>query len=177
MSIAGNADCAVLQKDGKILVAGSFTDSRPFAIVARINSNGSIDSSFGGKGYSTLAIGNYRGAVIGHGLGMLNDSRIILGGYGADSSDKSAQFLIRLMPDGSPDTSLGHTGQRFPFNASYTREVIIQPDGKTLICVQGFNGMQAVIRFGLDGNIDESYGEQGFAYIPDTFVVATGILL
>ena len=75
---AGNS--VVLQSDGKILVAGvgtSFATGEDFA-VARYNSNGTLDATFGAGGKVTTAIGI--ADDVGFGVAVQSDGKIVVAG-------------------------------------------------------------------------------------------------
>jgi len=86
----------VLQPDGKILAAGWIAlDTLPYynTVVVRYMPDGSVDTSFGTNGVTTL-FGNAVSIV------LHADGRILVAGY----------YLNRLYPDGTLDTSFGTDG-------------------------------------------------------------------
>src|SRR5438552_1820941 len=75
------ATCCALQPDGKLLVAGSYVnESTPeeFAL-ARYNTDGSLDSTFGSAGFVSTRIGG--GDAFSFGIVLQRDGRIVLAGY------------------------------------------------------------------------------------------------
>lgn len=88
----------VLQPDGKIVIAGNARSATGTseAAVARLNSNGSLDSSFASNGILQFPGGGLNAMTID------SSGRIYLAGVGAT--------LMRLNPDGSVDTSFGANG-------------------------------------------------------------------
>src|SRR5215471_11982559 len=86
---------AVLQPDGKIIVTGSAGDH---LLLARYNSDGSLDSTFGTGGLIS--------SISGEGYSVVVDAegRIVVGGSAAgETGDDFA--ILRFNPDGSPDAS------------------------------------------------------------------------
>lgn len=113
--------CIALQADGKILMAGSSHHggtevSGGFDIsVIRLNSDGTLDSSFNGSGkvvipsggYSTqseysITNGNYQ--YLASSIALQDDGKILIGGNRFDGMG-SDQGVIRLNADGSVDTT------------------------------------------------------------------------
>jgi uncharacterized delta-60 repeat protein len=110
-----------LQPDGRIVVAG---DQDIFAFgLARFLSDGRLDRSFGGDGTIRQEVdGGEQGA---NGLVIQDDGRIVATGSsgpheGGDTT-VSRFVLIRLLADGSRDTTFGVDGEVrtfFPGDAS-----------------------------------------------------------
>ncbi len=84
------ADAAVLQPDGKIVVAGSTQAAEDIA-VARLNPNGSPDAGFGSSGKATVDFGV---AAFGHAVALQRNGRIVVVGQ-RTSGDEFA--VARLM--------------------------------------------------------------------------------
>ena len=134
----------VEQSSGKIIV----TLSDPF--LERINSDGTLDTSFGSNGRVP-----YGG---GSGLVVQPDDKILLphGPFGVD----------RYSADGTPDTSFGDNGTA---SASFNLELrvsclAIQPDGKIVVAGEAGNSNHpdfAVARYNADGILDTTFGDHG----------------
>ena len=130
------ASSLALQGDGKILVAGEFTavNGSPRNGLARLNPDGSLDSSFIGTS-----------AAIIESMALQSDGKIVLGGY---------QGLARLNPDGSPDPSF--VGLPNPQGRVFT--LALQPDGKILFSGENFPfGVFCFARANSDGSLDTSF--------------------
>lgn len=104
------AQAAILQEDGKIVVAGYTTSdvSGKDFVCLRYNTDGSLDTSFGTDGISSFDI-QVGSDDIAHSV-ALQEGKIILGGYSDDGSKKSAA-LIRLNSDGTLDDTFGTDGK------------------------------------------------------------------
>lgn len=92
----------VVQPDGKILVAGTFTSFNSTAAhnLTRLNRDGSTDTSFGtGKGAN--------GTI--HTLLLQSDGKILAGGAFLDFNGAGGRGIARLLSGGSLDTSF-HPG-------------------------------------------------------------------
>ncbi len=154
----GEITAAVLQSDGRIVVAGRFTSFNGFTHnrVCRLNANGSVDQTFGlGNGINNAALA----------LALQSDGRIIVGGQ-FSQVDLTQRFnLARLNTDGSVDLSFDPgNGPNGDVNA-----IVIQPDGRiviggTFIGYNGFarGGIARVLGNGaLDPSFDSGVGTGG----------------
>ncbi|MGV3772346.1 MAG: chitobiase/beta-hexosaminidase C-terminal domain-containing protein [Verrucomicrobiales bacterium] len=134
--------------NGQILLSGWFTqyNGRGFNRVARINSDGSPDTSFqpyfGDKTaiYSTASVANGKYIVVGH---SLNDQGLF------------HQEMARLNPNGSFDTGfIGVTNEK-------TESVVVQPDGNIIIggyfTYANRSPRRMVARMFPDGTLDPNF--------------------
>ncbi|MBI3005695.1 MAG: calcium-binding protein, partial [Ignavibacteriales bacterium] len=102
---SGNtAEAVLVQTDGKILVAG-YTDNSDFA-VARYNSDGSLDTTFGINGLAVADIGN---ADIALSSVIQSDGKIVMAGYTRYAS-RDDFALVRFDSNGSLDNTFGSDG-------------------------------------------------------------------
>ncbi len=99
-----------LQNDGKILIAGFNGSGSNYDVLAvRLNTDGSIDSTFGTNGSTLIALDT--GFDISRQIQQLPDGKVlIVGNYRNLSTGKFDLFLIRLEADGQPDATLGTDG-------------------------------------------------------------------
>jgi len=148
--------------DGKIIIGGGFTayngDSIPHNI-ARLNSNGTIDSTFnnGGTGTGT-------NEMI-YDIEVLSNGKILIGGLidnynGSDVPDG----IIRLNSNGSIDSTFnnGGTGAN-----GYISSLSVQSDGKIIITgsFTTYNGVGVphyIARLNADGTFDNTFNNGGF---------------
>jgi len=158
-----SAYSVAIQADGKIVAAGSsgagfITD---FALV-RYNTDGSLDTSFGGTGKVTTDIGSYDSATS---VAIQANGRIVVAGSsGADFTTDFA--LVRYNTDGSLDTSFGGTGKVTTDIGSddSAASVAIQADGKIVAAGSSANTSDfdfALARYNRDGSLDTSFGGTG----------------
>lgn len=120
-----------LQSSGKIIVAGSSIISGPNIIsLARYNTNGTLDTTFGTSGFVLTELG-YNEQI--HALSIQSDDKIVVVGYVED------KFIAgRYTINGSLDTTFGVNGYvatDYQNNAELN-DVTIQNDGK--IVATGF---------------------------------------
>ncbi|OMQ12841.1 calcium-binding protein [[Flexibacter] sp. ATCC 35103] len=155
---------AVLQLDGKIIIAGNFTKYNETISnrIVRIFPNGAIDNTFNtGLGFKSQV---YALAIQGQ--------KVIVAGNFTSFNDAPAARIVRLLEDGSRD--LG-------FNPGLGADAIIetilvQPDGKILVGgrFNTFNGQpfSRLVRLNYNGSIDLSFNVgAGF----DKFVYALAL--
>ncbi len=163
----GAADTATsmqILSDGKIVVSGysSIGGNEDYSVV-RLNSDGSLDTSFNNSGKASFAVGSGRDQA--RGLAIDSNGKIILGGEAIGSTTNFA--LIRVNTNGTLDTSFNSNGKLLvPIGSSgdFGNVVAIQSDGKILLAGDYFaaNGVRvAVIRVNPDGSLDTSFNSNG----------------
>lgn len=141
-----------LQSDGKILIGGDFTTFNELSRggFARLNSNGSLDSSFGVVGGQPLA-----GADSSvRSIAVQSDGKILLGGLFSNVNGVGRNRIARLNSNGSLDTDFNPgTGADGAVNV-----IAIQIDGKIIAGgdFSTFNGRNRgrVTRLNADGTLD-----------------------
>jgi uncharacterized delta-60 repeat protein len=160
-----------IQADGKIVVAGSarIGSSDDFA-VARLNANGSLDTTFDTDGMATVAV-DLGGTNNDHAasVDLQSDGKLIVYGDAADVSTQ-ALAVVRLNTNGSLDTTFASdaSGRRIiRFGSTDTAgQVVVQSDDKIVLGATGdFSGDDdmAVIRLTANGQLDKSFAAGGIA--------------
>jgi len=150
-SFAG-AQAVLVQSDGKILVGGDFTEYNgvPVGKVVRLNANGSIDNTFvTGTGFGGTDVQDIK---------QQSDGKLVFVGAFNSYNGETVNYIIRLNPDGTRDTSfIIGTG----FTGGNSTTLAIQPDGKIIIggYFNSYNGTPAnrIVRLNTDGSIDTSF--------------------
>jgi uncharacterized delta-60 repeat protein len=153
------AAAIVLQADGRIVVAGSGGPSHDFTL-ARLNSNGALDGTFGVAGKVTTDFGGFDRA---NSAAIQGDGKIVAGG---DGRERFA--LARYNSDGSLDSSFGSDGrvttQFFGENIESGRALAIQANGKIVSVGSVFHNFSqdfGLVRHNTDGSLDSSFGGGG----------------
>ena len=164
------ASFVVIQPDGKIVVAGT-AGVAPFANfgLARYNSDGTLDLSFGTGGKVTTNFGNVSSQA--YSLALQPDGKIVLAGY-VNFNGGESFGLARYNTDGTLDAGFGtggkvHTefdgvGQTFSFAFAYF--VAIQQDGKIVAAGESTisgNRDFALARYNSNGTPDAGFGTGG----------------
>lgn len=148
------AFAVALQFDGKIVAAGMKDD--PFEsdlALARYNTDGSLDTSFGVAGQVTTNVGGY-----GTSLAIQSDGKIIAAGAAGGDF-----LLARYTTSGQLDTGFGTAGTvgtDFGGQSDAANAATVQSDGK--IVIAGVGGERfALARYNSDGSIDSGFGSGG----------------
>jgi len=142
---------AVLQTDGKLVVAGA--NGSDFALV-RYNLNGTLDSSFGDSGIVVTNLPSFSSIqrVI-----LQPDGKILAIG------DNDGDFaLARYTTDGKLDRSFSRDGQVVTDlgRLDTVSDAVVQPDGKILVLGTS-DGRVALARYNADGTLDTSFSGDG----------------
>ncbi|MBI4660184.1 MAG: hypothetical protein HY735_15195 [Verrucomicrobia bacterium] len=153
------ARSVAIQSDGKIVAAGHSSSGVSDFALARYNSDGSLDESFGAGGKVTTDFN--AGEDFGRSVAIQSDGKIVVAGVAGGSF-----ALARYRSDGGLDTTFGTSGKvtaDFGTSSSEGNSVAIQGDGK--IVVAGFsvgaNYDYALARYNSDGSLDTSFGTGG----------------
>jgi uncharacterized delta-60 repeat protein len=162
------ADVAVQYDDQKIIVAGKKGLN---AVVARLNTDGSVDTSFGENGLWT-----FPQAVLDEAYAVAiqqGDGKIVVAGMDRAGSD-DIFTVARLLPNGTPDLSFGiggivHTDVDLDSEA---RDVFIQRDGKILAAgysrtdsFPAYDRDMLVVRYLADGTPDPNFANDGIRLV------------
>ena len=176
-----SANAAVLQPDGKIVVggtatitvtgAGGSTSQQQDLALARYNTNGTLDTTFGSDG--RVAIDGASAFASIAGMALQTDGKIVV----ADGSEQDFS-LVRFTSTGVLDTTFGSGGfvsTTFNGGALSTNDnsvaVAVQPDGKILAAgsatystaSQSYASRMAVARYTSTGALDSTFGSGGEA--------------
>lgn len=189
-----------LSADGKIIVAGTANDGwnadntiGDFG-VARLNVDGSLDTTFNGSGKFVFDGGEDSSAIIQQYLNkvlVLADGKILVGGSSArwvdDTHSDGGFALLRLNANGTLDTSFGIGGhvvhifpfehpprleswQRVLFNHSYLTDLAVQADGSILALGQREQHTMIVARYSADGTRQTTQpDDKGYSFTPMPF--------
>ncbi|MDX6384780.1 MAG: hypothetical protein QOK48_2353 [Blastocatellia bacterium] len=167
---SNGANAIALQPDGKIVVTGDGLSAQgaPDITVARYNTDGSLDASFGTGGRVTT---DFVGLTdVGFAIAVQPDGKILVAGT-ANQSGTSFDFaLVRYNPNGSLDATFGTGGKvTTDFNSGLDQATSIglQSDGK--IVVAGFattvDAHTAVARYTTSGALDTTFGGFGIGKV------------
>jgi uncharacterized delta-60 repeat protein len=147
-----------LQSDGKIVAGGQIGFSTG---VIRLNSNGTLDSTFGTGGTVTSILGGNDGNCQVIGLAIQSDGKIVVGISNLQQGFGPMFIVARLNVNGSLDATFGSGGvvetQIGEFGAAASA-LALQPDGKILLA-----GQAAMARYDADGQLDSTFGTGGLA--------------
>jgi len=142
-----------IQADGKILVGGIFTSFNGVAAnrIVRLNSNGSLDSSFStGTGFNASVTA----------LCLQNDGKLIVGGTYSSYNGFSAIKLVRLNADGTRDSAFS-TVSGFSSGTDVVNTIVVQSDNKVIVggkfTSYGASVANNIIRLNSDATYDSAF--------------------
>lgn len=187
------ASAVSVTNEDKIVVAGTaktgLTDINGFELneftVARFNSNGQLDNTFGTNGlvhtpFTTISAKEVRALVV------QDNGKIIVGGIGVlqGTYRMYAVLLVQYDVNGNLDNSFGTNGVAIT-NFRYTAEpgnfcdddlrcMELSPDGKILVGggsilnLPYFPGRAFIARYNTNGFLDNNFGSGGFITSEDS---------
>jgi len=164
------------QADGKLIVVGQTYQNNDFSgedfAVARYNTNGTLDSTFGSRGRVRTDFPGL--AAVASSVVIQPDGKIVVAGGAFPLFTFAGDFkVVRYNPDGSLDTSFGSGGivtTTFPGDGSYAFAVALQADGKIIAAGTDFVDFNpgdmsdtdfALERYNPDGTPDATFGNGG----------------
>jgi uncharacterized delta-60 repeat protein len=151
---------AIVQPDGKIISIGWTNSGFAKFYIARFNSDGSFDQSFGSGGVVVSNLGAFSARAWA--CALQPDGKIIVGG--TESRDL---VVVRLNTDGSFDASFDGDGfvlTDFLGTSDEAFSVFVLPDGKILaggVSNAGILQDFALARYNPDGSLDNTFGNEG----------------
>ncbi|MGD9562643.1 MAG: carboxypeptidase regulatory-like domain-containing protein [Pyrinomonadaceae bacterium] len=150
-------DVAV-QTDGKIIVAGNL---RPGGndydyLVARYNTDGTLDTTFSTDGIFTLNEGLTTDVV--NALVIQTDGKIVAVG---ENDAVSQAYIFRLNTDGTLDTSFDGDGIVEITSAGIPLSVALQTNGKIVVGTSGLSDEAIILRLNTNGTLDTTFDTDG----------------
>lgn len=162
--------CLEVQQDGKILIGGEIDLGLGSDFcVARYNSDGSIDNSFGLQGIAKYNFQNLTDGDYANDMVIQPDGKILLIGISLSVMNSNQLAMVRFTPDGMLDTTFGSGGtilSTFGGSSSWGKSILLQTDGKILVAGSvniSFIGHLLMARYNEDGTLDDTFGDAGVA--------------
>jgi uncharacterized delta-60 repeat protein len=162
------ATALVVQKDGKILLAGgvrSLVSGRLEWGLARYLPDGTADRSFDGNGTVRTRFG--RGDALATDLAVRPDGGIVVIGT-VFSRHRSVFALARYESDGSLDDRFSKNGRRFsrfpPYRNAQATALSLLDDGRLIVVGMASErgaSLFASVRYEADGRLDRTFGSDG----------------
>ncbi|HJQ68470.1 MAG TPA: TonB family protein [Blastocatellia bacterium] len=190
---AGNSDsvrAVALQPDGKILLVGTtdWDDCDSDFALARYNSNGASDTSFGQNG---KVVTDFLGRDKASAVAILDDGRIIVTGTATDA--RRHIVVARYTANGKLDSSFGWDGKAvtpsntFPCSISLRPDGVISVTGAASFCSKSNSRDNSIVvytlfaraRFNSNGSPDPSLAGRGIAtaQLRDAGAIATALAI
>ncbi len=154
----------VQQSDGKLVVAGLTTSTTGVdTLLLRLNSDGSIDTTFGASGFAKTALTTKTDAA--YSLGITASGSLITGGIYNNGTNND--FVIaRFNSNGALDTTFNTTGfinAAISTSNDFGYSLAQQTDGKLLLAgsAKNTNDDAAVLRINSTGTLDTTFNSSG----------------
>lgn len=149
-----------VQSDGKIVIA-SVTPNSNF-LVARYNTNGILDNTFGtgGKVVTPIGNGNEDAALA---IKVQSDGKIIAAGYSTFNSITNFT-VVRYNSNGTLDNTFGTGGislNTIGSSGGAAFSLAIQTDGKIVGSGVSLNNEDIILRYNANGVVDSAFGTNG----------------
>lgn len=158
-----------LQADGRFIISGYYvvTSINHDIFVARYNSNGTLDSSFGVNGISVIQISAGKDEI--YSSAVLSNGEIVLGGF-TMYNGFFATLIVKLNSIGNLDPLFGSSGKIIKSIGAYDDygwSIIIQSDNKIVLSGTTISnnsnkfGDFFLMRLNPNGSDDLSFGTNG----------------
>jgi uncharacterized delta-60 repeat protein len=146
-----------LTASGGKVVVGGFSELTRFTgnfQAARLNANGTYDTSFASTGIVT--VGNTPGAV--NQIAVQADGKVLVGGYYRDSDTDVGSRLLRLNSNGSVDAGFKQFNSATT-DADLLGAVEVAGDGRIYVAVNtsGFVTSSSIVRLATNGNVIDTF--------------------
>jgi uncharacterized delta-60 repeat protein len=179
-----------IQPDGKIVLGTRYYNgANDDFVVARYNTDGIPDISFGNNGHVITRIGYHNDWC--NSISIQSNGKILAGGgANVNATDEfSYDFaLIRYNSDGTIDSAFGNNGKVTThiglwYNIAYS--IAIQPNGKIIMVGEARDSLYsyssdfAIVRYNSDGSLDHSFGNAGIlrTSLSESYDVAKSVIL
>ena len=148
------------------ILAGGYSDNgadSDFAL-ARYDSDGTLDTTFGISGKTTTDFGY--GTDVIFDLTVLANGKLLVGGSAHNGTDDDFA-LARYDLDGTLDNTFGASGKTttgFGYGSDVILDLTALPDGKIVVVGYAYSSMNedfALARYHADGSLDISFGSGG----------------
>jgi len=159
----------VKDSSGNIYLTGYITDSSNHrrAVVAKYNSNGQLDTTYGSGG--SFITGSVGYDAQGTSIALDSNGKIVFGATLKNSSSHWTVAVVRLNTNGTPDTTFGTNGAVIFGGASYNILYDIAIDSVGNILAVGWtknsNKDVALARITPSGTLDTTFGTNGVAIL------------
>ena len=154
------ATAVAVQSNGKIVAGGQIGGN---SAVIRLNSNGTLDSTFGHGGTVGPILGGNVGQCQVIGLGIQGDGKIVVGITNINQGFGPMFIVARLNANGSFDTTFGSGGiteTQLGQSEAAASVFALQSDEKVLLAGFGF-----MTRYDVTGQLDSTFGSSGVAKV------------
>ena len=157
-----------IQADGKIVVVGDSGIPNPNVILARLNTDGTLDTTFGIGGVASIDVND---SDYGYAVAIQTDGKIVVAGQTSIANDEYA-LVLRCNNDGTLDGAFGVNGIVTYDSPGWdgANGVAIQSDDKIVVTGRTSPPYPDVnltdlllFRLNGDGTMDSAFGTNGVA--------------
>ncbi|MBV9963977.1 MAG: T9SS type A sorting domain-containing protein [Parafilimonas sp.] len=156
-----------IQSNGKIIAGGTRGTGNSVFAIARYNTNGTKDTTFGSQGFVYTDYGNNSDQVSK--VVVQPDQKIVaVGGTGLYYDTKHEYIAVaRYKTNGSLDSNFGTNGKstlQYPNFRAFANDIVLQTDNKlvvTGVLTSDTNQDYILTRLKTNGNFDSSFGTNG----------------
>lgn len=164
----GNFEDALISRstllpDGKIIVTGQFKyfDGNPASLIARLNSDGSFDTTFNSSGTGFDSNLPWNSGYMPTKVVAQPDGKILVIGDFRTYNGIPTQNFIRLNSDGTIDNSFNYIDPNYLYSYSGISTITVMPNGKILLSRWNYqNFVTQLLRLNSDGSIDTTFNIQ-----------------
>ena len=155
----GRVTAVVVAPNGKILLGGFSGPEGGNIQVARLNANGTFDTTFGTAGIAAVDFG---GTEFGEAMARQADGRILVAGR----SSAGGAVVARLRATGVLDPDFGGDGRVTLPGGGSLNAVLVQPDRNIVVAGNASgSATMTVTRLKPDGSLDTGFGSGGTATV------------
>ncbi|HEY7428820.1 MAG TPA: hypothetical protein VH682_31610, partial [Gemmataceae bacterium] len=159
---------AATQTDGKTVAAGGTGANFNEILLARYNTDGSLDTTFGNGGYASTTVPSGGQLDNVNTVAIDSQGRIVVAGFVQSTDGSSSPFLARYLSNGTLDTNFGNQGIVI-LSTGMSSPNSIAIDGSDRILVAGLvvpssssgDWTSQLVRITSSGTLDTSFGGTG----------------
>ncbi len=166
-------ESALDTSSGALYLGLAITGPSPFGsdfLIAKLDSNGVIDSSFAQDGMFRLDIGNRE---IPHSIKVQSDGKIVVAGNSILNNNDKRIVAFRIKKNGELDSGFANQGifELQPFSSCPIRDITISPSGEIFLAggcktiVNPWTNSLTVIKMTPNGGLDTAFGFSGFTFL------------
>jgi uncharacterized delta-60 repeat protein len=165
--------CAV-DANGRIIIAGNAFGNSEEILVARLNPNGTLDTTFNNNGVVEIPDPLGAGTAYASGVAIDANGEVVVAGSAYATNGLYQMVVARLNPNGTLDSSFGIGGIIWGADASnggslHANAVAVQSDGK--IVLAGSDSVNGVSYFALERLNHNGFSDPSFEFSNNSSLV------
>lgn len=169
-----NAQCAALRPTGELVFAGVSGSFSGFAMtVGQIHPDGSLDTSFGTDGITTVP--GEGGSNFAYDIVVLDDGKVLIAGAVSLTAANTAMAVWRLTADGALDPSFADNGALvvdIDESEDYGEALLIDEAGQITLVGKSrhpvsYSYRAALVRCDASGALVDAFGTSGLQVYPE----------